>query len=271
MIDDYMKSNQVHWDELVGVHARSEDYDLEGFKSGKRRLHSIERAELADVAGKSLLHLQCHFGLDTLSWASLGAKVTGIDFSSEAIELARSLSKELGIAAEFVCSNIYDLPSALAGEFDIVFTSYGAICWLPDLRPWGEIIARFLKPGGTFYMVEGHPFMWVFDDHSPDLSVRYPYSSAPSEAIKDETQGSYADESAILTHPTSYGWNHSMGDILNVLTTPGLHIEFLHEFNFSAWKCFPDMEEIEGGYFRLKDPEKARIVPLLFSLKATKR
>jgi 2-polyprenyl-3-methyl-5-hydroxy-6-metoxy-1,4-benzoquinol methylase len=162
-VDDYIKSNQKLWDRWTELHEQSELYDVAGFKAGKLRLHSIEKEELGDVAGKSLLHLQCHFGLDTLSWAALGATVTGVDFSEKSIALARSLSAEIGIPATFVHSNVYDLPDNLSGQFDIVFTSYGVLWWLPDIPGWAKVIAHFLKPGGTFLVVDSHPMASVFD------------------------------------------------------------------------------------------------------------
>src|SRR5881398_416178 len=141
-MDDHTSANRANWDAWAAINAASANYDVAGFKAGKLSLNRIEREELGEVAGKSLLHLQCHFGLDTLSWARLGARVTGVDFSDQAIHLAQAISKEVGLDARFICSNIYDLPKVLsaAGDFDIVFTSYGAICWLPDLQPWGQLI-----------------------------------------------------------------------------------------------------------------------------------
>ena len=158
------------------IHERSDFYDVAGFKAGKSTLMPVEVEEVGDVAGKSLLHLQCHFGLDTMSWARLGAKATGVDFSEPAIALARSLSDELAIDVRFVHSNVYDLPENLEGRFDIVFTSYGAVNWLPDLAGWARVVSHFLKPGGTFYVIDGHPFTWGLDDENPDdIIIRYPY------------------------------------------------------------------------------------------------
>ena len=151
----YMESNRRSWNERTPVHARSDFYGIERFKAGATSLLSVELEEMGDVQGKSLLHLQCHFGMDTLSWARLGANVTGADFSDEAIDLARSLSGELGIEAEFVLSNVYSLPDVLEAQYDIVFTSYGVLVWLPDLKPWAEVVAHFLRPGGFFYIVDG--------------------------------------------------------------------------------------------------------------------
>ena len=150
-MDNYINYNQDLWNELTPIHERSKFYDLEGFRSGKQSLKSIELDELGDVSGKSLLHLQCHFGVDTLSWARKGGIVTGIDFSDASINLAQSLSRELGIKASFFRANIYDLPDILKAEFDIVYTSYGVLAWLPDLKRWAEIIVHYLKRGGFFY------------------------------------------------------------------------------------------------------------------------
>lgn len=265
---DYMRVNLGLWNEKTSIHEKSEFYDLEGFKSGKSTLKSIELEELGDVSGKSLLHLQCHFGMDTMSWARLGAKVTGIDFSDKAIALAKSLSKELEIDANFVCSNIYDLPNILTGEFDIVFTSYGVSCWLPDISGWAKVVAHFLKPGGTFYIVDNHPFNNVFDNErnttSLKVSYSYFYSSQPA---RWEPDGSYADRNAKITNP-SYEWTHSLGDVINALISAGLRIEFLHEFPYCVYNHYPFMEQGNDGWWRLKG--KKETIPLMFSLKATK-
>jgi SAM-dependent methyltransferase len=265
-MDKYIGINRELWNELTPIHARSDYYDLEGFRSGKSTLRPIELEELGDVYGKSLLHLQCHFGLDTLSWARLGAKATGVDFSDKAIALARRLSKETGIEASFVHSDIYDLPKKLYGQFDIVFTSYGILCWLPDLRRWAEIITLFMKPGGTFYMVADHPLNNIFEsvEDSSELKVAYSYFHTP-EPIKWEPGGSYADPNAKVSHP-SYEWTHSLSDVLNALISTGLRIEFVHEFPVCAWQRFPAMEQDKDGWWRLKGDN----IPFTFSLRATK-
>ena len=265
-MDSYMRMNRELWNELTPIHARSEFYDVEGFKAGKSTLKSIELEELGEVSGKSLLHLQCHFGLDTLSWARLGARVTGVDFSDKAIDLARSLSKELGIEANFICSDIYDLPETLDADFDVVFTSYGVLCWLPDLRRWAEIIAHFLKTGGTFYMVADHPLANVFENPEDvsELKVTYSYFHTP-EPEKWEFPGTYADPEAKVSH-TSYEWVHSLSDVISALISAGLSIEFVHEFPVCAWKRFPSMEQDGDGWWRLEGDK----IPLTFSLRATR-
>jgi SAM-dependent methyltransferase len=267
-VDIYRQANRQRWNELVALHHRSRFYDVDGFKAGQSSLRPLEIEELGDVSGKSLLHLQCHFGLDTLSWARRGARVTGVDFADEAIALAQTLSRETGLDARFVCSSVEDLPGVLRDTFDIVFTSYGVLWWLADLRRWAEVIAHFLKPGGTFYLVEIHPFADVFDDR-PDvreLRPAYPYFASP-EPWRDEAQGSYADREARVAHTVSYGWPHSIGDILNALLGAGLHVEFLHEFPYCVYAKFPFMHQGTDGWWRL--PEQYGSIPLLFSLKAS--
>jgi SAM-dependent methyltransferase len=267
-MDEFSKANLDWWNEAVGVHVQGDIYGLERFKAGTSTLKFLEREEVGEVAGKSLLHLQCHFGLDTLSWARLGATVTGVDFSEKAIALARSLANEVHLDAAFVHSDLYELPNVLSGQFDIVYTSYGVIGWLPDLQPWGLIIARYLKPGGFFYVAEGHPFMWVFDDQSADFKVAHSYFSR--EPIKEEQEGSYADKSAHMDHTVTYGWNHTFSEIIMALLSAGLRIEFLHEFPFCAWENFPEMERSDDRFHRMSDPNKDNLIPMTFSLKATK-
>ena len=176
-MDERLKTNLAKWNALVPVHARSKMYDVAGFKAGRISLHELELAEVGDVRGKSLLHLQCHFGHDTMSWARLGAEVTGLDFSDEAIKLARSLIDELKIPARFICADIYDTGAVLGDQFDVVFTSYGAITWLPDMQRWAQIIAQSLKPGGFFYIADEHPFASIFNhrDDASTLTIQYRY------------------------------------------------------------------------------------------------
>jgi SAM-dependent methyltransferase len=266
-MDEFLKANQKLWDEWTGEHEKSPFYDLEGFKAGKERLKSIELEEVGDVRDKSLLHLQCHFGLDTLAWARHGATVTGVDLSSESIALARSLSDELQVPATFVCSDILTLPENLQGQFDIVFTSYGILHWLRDLKRWAQVIDHFLKPGGFFYIVEDHPFMRVFSS-DPEFGIKpdNPYFFS-EEPYKAETAGTYATNFQGKKR-TYYMWDHSIGEVINSLIDAGLRIEFLHEFPFALRAKFPNMVEGKDGYWRF--PGEFRMIPLLFSLKAGK-
>jgi len=262
-LEKYFKKNRKMWDGLASLHIASEFYDVDGFKKGKTSLTFVEREELGAVSDKSLLHLQCHFGLDTMSWARLGARVTGVDFSEKAITLAQSIAQELKIDARFIQGNIYDLPRLLDGQFDIVYTSYGVLCWLPDLKKWGRVIGHFLKRNGVFYMVEFHPIRSVFDD---DGNMKEPYFHS-KKPIKWEGSGSYADPSADFKH-VSYEWLHSLGDVVNALTEAGLRIEFLHEFPFSTSGDCPFLKKRKDGLWYHKN--KNIKIPLMFSIKAKK-
>ena len=235
--DQYMAANRDLWDELTRVHETTAFYDLEGFRRGGVRLRDFEIEDVGPVEGKTLLHLQCHFGIDTLSWARLGARVTGADFSPRAVDLATRLAAELGIDARFVCSNLYDLPDALEGEFDVVYTSRGVLPWLPDVEAWARVAAHFVKPGGVFYIHEIHPVaqVWQDQDVSPgELRLHYPYftNAVPFEFNE---QGSYADPDAQLAVTTEYGWNHSMAEIVTALASAGLRIDLLREFPYTEW------------------------------------
>lgn len=265
----YREANRRHWDEVVPIHAGSDFYDVASFKAGKTGLNPLELEELRDVEGKSLLHLQCHFGLDTLAWAREGATATGIDFSKRAIETARALSAEIGVDARFVVSDVYGLPDRLTGQFDIVFTSYGVLGWLPDISGWARVVAHFVRPGGAFYIVEFHPFAWIFDD-APDatgLNVRYPYFPS-DKPLRSEEDGTYTDRTAKLEHRATYNWPYTLGDVVTALIDAGLRIEFLHEFPFSPYQCWPFTEVVGDRAVRLKTHDGS--VPLLFSIKATK-
>lgn len=263
-MDEFQEANRAMWDELVPIHVRRYG-GVERFRAGHSTLREIEVEEVGDVTRKRLLHLQCHFGLDTLSWARLGARVVGADFSPQAIEMARRLASEAEIPADFVCSDVYALPDQVAGPFDIAFTSYGVLCWLPDLARWGETIARLLAPGGFFYIVEQHPVGGIFAEREGELVAAHSYfDSGPIEETKD---GSYADRTAVLQNKTSYEWQHSMSDIVNALTGAGLRIDFLHEFPFCMFPWLPSMVEGEDGWFHVPGQDR---VPFLFSLKASK-
>jgi SAM-dependent methyltransferase len=264
-----MDINRVRWDELVPIHARSSSYGVNRLLAGDITLHPIELGEMGEVQGRSLLHLQCHFGLDTLSWARLGAKCTGIDYSEPAIELARSLSAEAGIDARFIHSNVYDLPEVLDETFDIVFTSYGVLTWLPDITAWAQIVSRYLKPGGMFYIVEGHPFIWSFEtnEDGTGIELKYPYFTGEEPGVFDEP-GTYADEHADVKNTVTHEWNHPLGEIVTSLISAGMRIDFLHEHEVVPWKPFGIMEDASDGYYKL--PEGFPSLPLLFSLKATR-
>jgi SAM-dependent methyltransferase len=272
-VDEPSAMNRALWDEWVDINAASEFYGLEEFRRGGTKLRPYELEEVGPVAGKSLLHLQCHFGMDSLSWAREGARVTGADFSARGIEVARSLATELGLDATFVQSDLYELPSNLEGRFDVVYTSRGVLNWLPDLTRWAEVVAHFLEPDGIFYVTEKHPIVDVFDDEvtEPTLRLRYPYwtNEVP---MRFENVGSYADETKPVTVPYEYAWDHSLGEIVTAIAGAGLRIEFLHEFDFIEWPVAP-LTEPDGDVWRVPpgrfgNPEGQ--LPLFFSLRAEK-
>ena len=268
-MNEYTEANRRHWDEVVPAHVDSDLYNVARFKAGESKLKGVELKELGHVHGKTLLHLQCHFGLDTLSWAREGATVTGADFSEQAIDAARTLASECGIDARFVVSDIYALPEKLEGQFDIVFTSYGVLCWLPDIPRWARVAAHFVKPGGTFYIAEFHPVAAIFDDDPSvtDLHVRYPYFKQELPLRFDQA-GTYADMEARIEHQVTYEWTHPVSDVVSALIDAGLRIDFLHEFPFTSWQFIPFMEAVDSHAFRLTKHDGS--VPLVYSIKATK-
>jgi SAM-dependent methyltransferase len=266
-----LRDNNALWDEWTRIHEASEFYDLAGFKRGGIRIKDFELAEIGPVEGVDVLHLQCHFGLDTLSFARLGARVTGADFSQVAIDLARSIATEIGHPeARFVRANLYDLPDVLEGDFDLVYTSGGVLGWLPDIRAWARVVAHFVRPGGRFYITEVHPVAQVFaeDDVAPgELVLRYPYweHEAP---ISNPVVGSYADREAAVETKTEHGWDHGLGEIVTALIDAGLRIEFLHEFPFVLWPI-AFLERSPDGRHRLPASSQGEL-PLYFSLLASK-
>lgn len=263
-VNVYFLANQKLWNNKVDVHVASDFYDLEKFKSGATSLNAVELTEVGDVTGKTMLHLQCHFGMDTISWARKGAITTGLDFSDKAVTKANELARELQVNSRFVCANVYDTDLYVQEQFDIVFTSYGTIGWLPDLKRWANVVAERLKPGGVFHMVEFHPVVWMFDNEFTHIQYAYFNTGKP---IEEENSGTYADRSADL-HDKEYGWNHSVSEILNALIGAGLRIEFFNEHASSPYNSFRKMTEVEPGSFQITGLENK--LPLLFSIKASK-
>jgi SAM-dependent methyltransferase len=256
--------NRRHWDELAEVHIRS--YDLRPLTGGGHVLDPVQVEEVSDVRGKRLLHLQCHIGSDTLSWARLGAVVTGVDISPVSLAKARELSGRCGLEARFLESAILDLPGVLDEAFDIVYTSEGVLCWNSDLREWARIIYRYLKPGGFFYIQESHPFTNILDDEAEGISVASPYWGKPEP---EEWPGDYPDYSdpGYRVRNGSREWIWTVEEIICSLVDAGLRIEFFHEFDHLAWKAIPCMVR-EGQWYRL--PEGVPRLPMMFTLKARK-
>jgi len=260
---DYFKTNRITWNQKVKVHSESEMYDLEGFKKGNSSLNQYELNALGDVSGKKLLHLQCHFGQDTLSWSRLGAQCKGIDISDEGIALAQKLNEELQLNANFLCCNVLDVSKHIQETFDIVFTSYGVTGWLPNLKPWAHIIAERLNSGGVFYMVEFHPIVWMFDYTKKNPEMKYGYMQ--KEVIYEEYEGTYADEHSKMTS-REYGWNHGLGNVVTALTEAGLQLDYLNEYDESPYNVLPNLVKTSSGMYATKD----RLYPLIFEIKAIK-
>lgn len=263
-MENYIDINRESWNAKVDPHLKSEFYFVEEFINGRSSLNSIELDLLSDVSGKKILHLQCHFGQDSISLSRLGAKVTGIDLSDQSISAAKALAAKCGTNTIFIESNIYDLPNVLTEKFDIVYTSYGVIGWLPDMDAWAKVIAHFLKPGGKLVFVEFHPFVWMYDDNFS----RFQYSYFNTGPIVETYQGTYADKTADIQQKYVM-WNHPTSEVLTALISNGLQINSFNEYNWSPYACFSHNEKIEEGRFRI--PQLGEGSPHVFSVTATKK
>ena len=264
-MERYLETNRDLWDGWTEIHRQSSFYALDAFLAGGSSLNEIEVAALGDVKKKKLLHLQCHFGQDTLSWARLGAETTGVDFSERAIDLARDLAMEVGLTSQFLCAEVTSLPAEWTERFDVVFSSYGVLPWLPDLNSWARTIERVLRPGGDFHLVEFHPLTGMLDDDG--RTMRYPYFHSPVPG-EHKVQGSYAEREAPFSHG-SFEWAHSLEDLLMALIGAGLTICEFREFPYSPYGCFEYLEEEEPGRWEVRGAMEK--LPLVFRLRASKR
>ncbi len=266
-------ANQAWWNEITEPHRASGMYDMAAFKAGRNSfMHQYILDEVGDIEGKSLLHLQCHFGQDTISWARQGATVTGVDFGNDAIDLARNLANEEDIDATFTQSNIYDLGDRFDEQFDVVFTSYGVLGWLHDIPEWGRIAARAVKPGGIFYIAEFHPGGEMIQYEKPiaskeDLYFGEPYFD-PGGALRlsGEDGADYASSHA--TGKDTFEWFHSMEDIIMALINAGLVIELFRERDWCAYRSHEGMIVDDQGLWHL--PPNCPKVPFMFSIRARK-
>ncbi|KAA5534859.1 class I SAM-dependent methyltransferase [Taibaiella lutea] len=256
---NYKAINKDAWNKRTDVHVSSSFYDVEGFFNGASSLQTTESALLGDIHGKSVLHLQCHFGMDTLSMARMGASVTGVDLSDKAIEKAEELNRTLGLNARFICCDLYDLEQNLDEQFDVVFTTYGTIGWLPDLEKWGAIIQRFLKPGGKFVFAEFHPVMWMFDNQLEKIE----YSYFNREAIVEDSTGTYTDRNAQIEY-TEISWNHSLDEVFSALLHHGISIEQFREYDFSHYNCFSNLKQIAPDKYQHSDVGGK--IPMMYSI-----
>lgn len=274
-MDEYREANLANWNDRVPVHAASGTYDLDRFVAGRDDISTIvefDRQYVGDVSGKRLLHLQCHIGTDTVSWGRLGATVTGYDFSEPALVEARRLAERIGLEdARFVEGELYDAPERLAGqEFDIVYTGVGALCWLPDVRRWAQVVAALLAPGGVLLIREGHPLLWALDHDRGDdqLVIATPYFET-AEPQRWDDEHTYTDNGeAAIEHGVTYEWNHGIGEILTAVLGAGLEIERFEEHRELEWPAWHLFEENpETGRYRL--PERLRDrVPCMYTLVA---
>ncbi|TNE55657.1 MAG: class I SAM-dependent methyltransferase [Bacteroidetes bacterium] len=263
-IPNYQQINRESWNQRTKYHLDSEFYQMPAFLEGKTSLNEIELGLLGDIKGLKILHLQCHFGQDSVSLARMGAQVTGVDLSDASISQARELAQKCGQEVSFICCDLYDLPEHLDEQFDLVFTSYGTIGWLPDLRPWAQIVSRYLKPAGRFVFVEFHPVVWMFDNELKEISFDY-FNTGP---IVEEESGTYAEKEAPITLKT-VTWNHELSDVVNKLIREGLEIRSLDEFDYSPYNCFNSMTEEEHGKFRISHLKHK--IPMVYSLEALKK
>lgn len=260
---EYFEVNRALWNEKTKHHTGSAFYDMEGWLKGNTSLKEPELALLGDVKGKSILHLQCHFGQDSLSLARMGAKVTGTDIADDAIAYAQKLNDELGLDAQFIRSDTYAVPDNVQGQFDIVFASYGVIGWLPDMQRFADVVTKMLKPGGRFVFAEFHPVVWMYNYEFTDIA----YSYFNREPIIETQDGTYTDRTADIKMK-EIGWNHDFGEVLQALIQAGLRLEAFHEYDYSPYNCFNKLVPIADGKWQIAGKEGK--MPMMYSLAAVK-
>lgn len=263
MVERWRETNRAWWDERVPIHAASGFYDLDRVRDGADPLRPFEIEEVGPVDGLDLVHLQCHVGADTLGWARRGARVTGLDFSAPAIETARRLAADAGVAAEFAHADVYDALSALGGRtFDVVYTGLGAVNWLPDLGRWAGVVAALIRPGGFLYLAELHPVTWVFGEDR--LDVVHDYFRPPQHW--DDAAGSYADRGAETSHNEVFDFSHQLGEVVSAIADVGLTIELLHEHDATVFARWPWLERHVDGTYHF--PEGRPRIPLVYTVRA---
>lgn len=261
---DYLEINKKLWNNKTDVHYASDFYDVESFLKGKDTLNPIENALLGDIKGKKVLHLQCHFGLDTISLSRRGAQVTGVDFSDKAIARAKQLATKAGTDTRFIQCDVFSLKELLSESFDIVFTSYGTVGWLPDMNKWADTVSHFLRPNGTFVMAEFHPVVWIF---SYDFE-RIEYNYMDTKPIIEEIEGTYTSRDAALKD-ASISWNHGLATVIDALIKAGLQLQDFKEYDYSPYNCFNNTVKNSEGKYQIKGLE--RKIPMVYSIKAVKQ
>lgn len=268
---DYLDVNRRNWDERARVHAASQEYGLDRFRTDPGHLSDVVRYDLprlGNIAGQRAVHLQCHIGTDTLSLARLGARVTGLDLSAESLRVAADLA---GDAVEYVQAQVYDAREVLDGEFDLVYTGIGALCWLPDVGRWAQVVASLLRPGGRLFIREGHPVLWAMDYDTPgELRLTYPYFTTEAPII-ETVETSYAGTQTTLVNSTTHSWNHGLGEIITAVLDAGMELVSLAEHRSVPWDPFPAgmMRRDDLGEYYLVDHGER--VPMTYTLQAIKR
>ena len=269
---DYLGINRRNWNDRAAIHVKDEagGYRVQAFLDGADNLHDIEHAEIGDVRGLRIAHLQCHFGIDTLCLARRGASCVGLDFSPVALSAARDLQRQTGLDASFVEGNVYDARKLVNGDFDMVYSTWGAIGWLPDIFAWARVVASLLKRGGRLYLLEGHPFLMQLDEKSPDLRPGFDWRTPADKPIIMDDETTYTGDTARLTHTTTVEWLHPLSDVVNAVIAAGLRIETLNEHELLAWAFAPVMVPVEGRRRMWKLPDGFPKLPLAYSISAAK-
>ena len=263
-------ANLANWNDRVAAHLASPGYDVEGFVADPRKISKavrLDRGELGDVRDRSLLHLQCHIGLDTLSWARLGAEVTGLDFSAPAVAAARDISRRSQTPGRFVVADVYEAPEALGKTFDIVYASEGALCWLPDVAAWAQVVRRLTRPGGTAFIRDGHPVFSALEQDRPDSRIEFVGPYFEGEALRFDELGTYVETDIPIAHTVTYEWDHGLGEIVNAIIDAGFRIESLREYPVAGYRALPGMVKGRDEWWSLAD-QPGR-VPFMFSVRAT--
>jgi SAM-dependent methyltransferase len=270
-VDDHLRTNLSNWEARVPLHAASEQYGLQRYVEDPAHLSGVvafDADALGDLAGRRAVHLQCHIGTDTLSLARLGAEAVGVDFSPSALEVARDLAERAGPPVRYVESSVEEAPERLPERFDLVYTGVGALCWLPSVRRWAQVVAGLLEPGGRLHLREGHPVLWAIDETRADgaLVLDLPYFET-EEPVRWEDASTYAGD-GVIAQPVTFEWNHGLGEIVQAVIDAGLRITHLEEHRSIEWQAHPSMVPSEGGRWAL--PERTERVPLMFTLQAAK-
>ena len=271
-MDNWLEQNRRNWDDRAAIHVKDEagGYRVAEFLAGADNLHDIEHAEIGDVRGLRIAHLQCHFGIDTLCLARRGASLVGLDFSPVAIAAARDLQMKTGLDASFVEGNVYEARQLIAGEFDMVYVTWGAIGWLPDVARWAKVAASLLKPGGWLYLLEGHPSLMVLDETTPELRPRYDWRTPPDQPLTMEEETTYTGDTAKIAHTTNHNWLHPLSDVVNAVIGAGLRLDWLNEHELLAWEFAPVMVPVEGRRRMWRLPAHFPRLPLSYSIRATR-